>query len=105
MVIKQTNICGLCNEEEDSIEHIFLECTLSMKLWDDVRNRIIELGMVDYNLSDTRKIVGDLENALTINSIILLTKNVIYKSMKKDKTQCQVKYEVKNCYYLEKYRY
>ena len=29
MGIKQTNICGMCNEVEDSIEHMFLECTIS----------------------------------------------------------------------------
>ena len=63
--------------------------------------------MVDLNLSDMRKIVGDLKNALAINSIILLTKKVIYNSMKKGKTPhiINVKYEVKNLYFQEKYRY
>ena len=37
MGIKQTDICGMCNQEEDFIEHMFLECTLSRKLWDDVK--------------------------------------------------------------------
>ena len=63
--------------------------------------------MVDHNLSDMRKTVGDLENALAINSKILLTKKVIYNSMKKDKTThiINVMYEVKNFYNQEKYRY
>ena len=53
-----------------------------------------------------RKIVGDSENALAINSIILLTKKVIYNSMKKKTPHIiNVKYEVKNFYYQEKYRY
>ena len=63
--------------------------------------------MDDYNLSDMRIIVGDLENALAINSIILHTKKVIYNAMKKEQTPhiINVKYEVKNFYYQEKYRY
>ena len=44
------------------------------------------MSMVDYNLSDMRKIVGDLENALAINCIILQTKKVIYNSMKKERS-------------------
>ena len=62
--------------------------------------------MVDYNLSDMRKIVGNLENALSINCIILLTKKVIYNSMKNERSPhfMNVKYEVKNFFYQEKYK-
>ena len=81
--IKPTNICGMCNMAEDTIEHMFLKCIHSRKLWSDVRDWIIQLGMIDYNLSDMRKILGDMENALAINCIILVTKKVIYNSMKK----------------------
>ena len=73
----------MCNQTEDSIEHMVLECIHSIRLWSDVRDWIVEFGMVDYNLSDMRKIVGDLEIALAIKFIILLTKKVIYNSMKK----------------------
>ena len=61
--------------------------------------------MTDYNLSDMRKILEDLENALAINCIILLTKRVIYNSMKKERPPhfINFKYEV-NFFYQEKYR-
>ena len=63
--------------------------------------------MVDYNMSNTQIITGDLENALAINSIILHTKKVIYNAMKKEQRPriVNVKYEVKNFYYQEKYRH
>ena len=63
--------------------------------------------MVDYNLTSTRIIIGDLDNALAINSIILHTKKVIYNAKKKEqKTNIlNVKNEVKNFYYQEKYRH
>ena len=43
-------------------------------------------------------VVGDLENALAINSIILHTKKVTYNFMKKEQKLhiINVKYEVKN---------
>ena len=41
--------------------------------------------MLDYHLTNNRIILGDLENALSINSIILLTKKVIYNAMKNEK--------------------
>ena len=106
MGIKQSKMCGMCNVVEDSIEHMFLHCIHSVKLWSDVRDWIIQLGMIDYNLSDIRKITGDMENALAINCIILLTKKVIYNAMKKERPPhfIAVKYEVKNFFYQEKYR-
>ena len=66
-------------------------------------------------MSISRKIIGDLENGPILNSIILITKKVIYDSFKKDKIPSifQIKSEVKNHYgltevlgrhyYLEKY--
>ena len=93
--------------EVDSIEHMFLECIHSIRVWSDVRNWIIQLGMTDYNLSDMREIIGDMENALAINCIILLTKKVIHNAMKKERRPhfINVKLEVKNFFYQEKYRY
>ena len=61
-----------------------------------------------YNLSYMKKIVGDLENALAINSVILLyTKKTIYNAIEKEQKPHgrDVKNETKNLYYQEKYRY
>ena len=102
MGIKQSKICGMCNLFEDSIEHMFLDCIHSVKLWSDVRDWIIQLGMTDYNLSDVRKITGDMENALAINCIILLTKKVIYNAMKRERPPHFM--AVKEFFYQEKYR-
>ena len=104
MSIKQSNMCGMCNSADDSIEHMLLYCEISRQLWAEVNNWIVELGMLDYHLSNTRIIEGDLQNALSIKSIILLTEKVIYKAMKKERKPhiLNVKYEVKSFYYQEK---
>ena len=57
---------------------------VTKELWNNINERIIELGMVNYNLSNTKTLIGDLENALAVKSIILLTKKIIYNAMKKE---------------------
>ena len=74
------------------MQHMFLDCEASKALWAEVNTWVTELGMTDYNLSNMKTIVGDLENALAINTIILITKKVIYTGMKKEQrphVQCQ----------------
>ena len=84
MGIKDSDLCGFCHVHSDSIEHMFLDCEISIDLWNEVQEWIHTLGMDNYNLSQSRIILGDLENAMSINTIILLTKKVIYNSMKKE---------------------
>ena len=62
--------------------------------------------MQDYNLTASRIIIGDLENAIAINSIILHTKKVIYSAKKKEQKPSiiNVKHEVKIFYNQEKNR-
>ena len=86
MGITQSNLCSMCKTETDSIERMLLECQYSRTLWDNISIGIRELGIVDYNLTSTRIIIGDLDNALAINSIILHTKKVIMRR-KKNKSQ------------------
>ena len=76
-------------------------------LWGRVELWIRELGMTNYNLSSDKIILGDLENATCINTIILLTKKTTYNAMKKEQIPniFSIKNDVKNFYFLEKYRY
>ena len=50
-----------------------------------VNQWITEIGFIGYNLSIFKNIIGDLENGPILNSIILITKKVIYDSFKKDR--------------------
>ena len=84
MGIKGSDLCGFCHVHTDSIEHMFLDCEISIDLWNEVQEWIQTLGMDNYNLSQSRIILGDMENAMSTNTIILLTKKVIYNSMKKE---------------------
>ena len=57
--------------------------------------------MENYNLSPDRIILGDMENATSIKTIILLTKKIIYNAMKKEQKPniINVKNDVKNRHY------
>ena len=81
---------SICNQEIDSMQHMFQNCEVSKALWAEVNNWIVELGMIDYNLSNMKIIVGDFENALAINTFILITKKVIYAGMKKEQKRTYV---------------
>ena len=106
MGIKKINLCSFCSREIDSVEHMLLQCEISHGLWLDVGNWISELGMENYHLSDTRIIPGDLENASSINTIILFTKKAIYNSMKMEQKPniINVKNDVKSFYFQKEYR-
>ena len=107
MGINNSDKCSFCQSTIDSVDHMLIQCRISRDLWDSVRDWIAEIGMLNYNLSDTRIILGDMENAVCINTIILLTKKIIYNAMKKEQKPhiAQVKNDVKKFYFEEKYRY
>ena len=106
MGIKKSSMCGFCHETSYSIEHMFLECHYSQELWGNIQTWIRSLGMDNYNLSPSKIILGDLENANAIYTIILMTKKVLYNCMKKEQRphMLNVKNEVKKFYFEEKYR-
>ena len=106
MGILKSDLCSMCKIEVDSIEHMFLGCLHVIELWENVTDWIVELGMPNYVMTASRMIIGDLENALAINTIILHTKKVIYNAKKKEQIPhiLNVKHEVKKFYYQEKYR-
>ena len=106
MGIKTSALCTFCNTENDSVEHMLIECNIIKDLWGEVRNWIIEIGVPDYHLSDEKIIMGELEKSVCINTIILLTKKVIYNAMKEVKHPhiLAIKNETKNFYFQEKYR-
>ena len=86
---------------------MLLDYEIVRELWGKTEGWIVELGMENYHFSNRRIVLGDLENALAINTILLLTKKDIYNSMKKEQrpTLLSIKHDTKNFYFQEKYRY
>ena len=105
MGIKASALCSFCNTENDSVEHMLIECNITKELWREAWNWIIEIGVPGYHLSEEKIITGELEKSVCINTIIMLTKKVIYNAMKEVKYHIlAVEKETKNFYFQEKYR-
>ena len=85
MGIKKSPNCSLCKNEVDSVEHMLIECPISKDLWFEVQDWIVELDIPNYNITKEKIIMGELEKSICINSIILLTKKVLYNCMKEHK--------------------
>ena len=86
---------------------MLLECIHTQNLWSTVEIWIRQICQNNYNLSDRRKIIGDLENNDCINIIILNTKKVLYLC-KVDKTIphiSQVKSNVRKVFNHDLYKY
>ena len=86
---------------------MLLECTSTQNLWLAVENWIRQICHNDYNLSDRRKLIGDLENSDSINIIILNTKKVLYlcKLDKKEPHISHVQSNVRKVYNHDLYKY
>ena len=78
--IKNNDTCSICDNDNDSNFHMLVDCLRVRDLWSKVETWIRSLGMIDYHLTDRKKILGDLENSSQINIIILIAKKTIYQS-------------------------
>ena len=74
MGIKTTSLCTFCKIQQDSVEHMLLYCPIITELWKKVNSWIREIGLIGYNLTETRIILGDVENGVIPTTVILLTK-------------------------------
>ena len=79
--LKDSDLCSFCNEETETIEHIFYSCTVAKCLWKE----LIDWLKPDIDLSSIFKfqsiMFGCLEHGAQndlINILLLLTKRYIY---------------------------
>ena len=86
---------------------MLIDCRYTRNLWSQVERWIQSISNDEYNLTDRRKILGDLENNAAINIIILNTKKVLYLSKldKKEPHLIQVQSNVKNVYNHDLYKH
>ena len=107
MRIKDSPLCNLCNEHDDSNEHMLIECDNVKSLWLEVENWISDIGVDNYHINNKTIILGELHKAHWINSVILLTKKNIFNARTSITipTINSIKNQVKNLYRYEKYKY
>ena len=82
MGIKESGICSICEESEDSFNHMLYYCLISRQLWSTIEEWISEQGFPTVILTGETIILGYDEKPLGINSMHLITKKVIYNAKK-----------------------
>ena len=59
--IKDNETYSICDIDNDRNFHMLIDCIRVRDLWSKVETWIRSLGMIDYHLTDRKKILGDLE--------------------------------------------
>ena len=110
MGIVESYNCGFCNEEKDSIEHMFWRCAQINEFWKSLEELIKRKCVIANNLSLNENVVlfGIDENFITDSTfdlIILIAKHYIFNSkINKCKPTVTVFIKIlKTRYNLEKY--
>ena len=80
MKIKPSPLCEMCNTEDDSNEHMFINCTISQQLWREVEYWLSEIGLIDYIIDEQKIILGEYQKSYWVNIVILMAKKVIFNA-------------------------
>ena len=74
MRIKDSPLCNFCVQKEDSNEHMLIECEIVQTLWHNIEEWISAIGVIDYSITNSVIILGELQKSFWLNAIILITK-------------------------------
>ena len=95
--IAENNECGLCKPSVESIDHLFSKCEKANILWENVKIWIQNKFAINFNITDSMKILGYLtydKNFWPLNLILLVTRKYLYWCSRND-------FKI-NIYYLQK---
>ena len=79
--LTNSNLCDLCNEYDEDIEHLFWKCREAQHLWNRLADYMYDKGILLY-FNYELICFGQMEynkNMQTINFIIYLMKYYIFK--------------------------
>ena len=87
MRIKDSPLCNFCAQKEDSNEHMLIECETVQTLWHQIEEWISSIGVMDYSITNSVIILGELQKSFWLYAIILITKKP--SSMQELMIQCR----------------
>ena len=106
MKIVNSEMCTFCNEQTETIQHLFYECNVISHFWGNFKSFVNERCMgIDTNWSKTDIIFGNIEFDNTLNKILLLAKKFIFyhKFRGSNPSLSSFKRYLMCCYKTEKY--
>ena len=107
MRIKDSPLCNFCVQKEDSNEHMLIECEIVQTLWHNIEEWISAIGVIDYSITNSVIILGELQKSFWLNAIILITEKPIFNARINETMPFleSIKTQVKNLYIYEKNKY
>ena len=85
MNIVDTENCLFFDEGPETIEHIYLQCRNSIKIWNDTIFWVRSIWDHHFIISDHENIFGGPINSQVLNLIIISVKDVIYQKRRNGK--------------------
>lgn len=81
--LKDTKLCTFCKTEDETIEHLFYECTLVHTFWENVLLKVQQF-FVNFELDKKQIFLGYDQESKFLNFIVLFAKNYIFRCKLKD---------------------
>ena len=83
--IVDSPLCSLCGAYKESIKHLFCICTVTQRMWDQLRSWLYEV--ISFPILEPKTVILGLpsettSNYILINHIILLFKHFIFLKRK-----------------------
>ena len=96
-------LCTFCNEQNETIEHVFYSCRFTETFWNEFYNCFKQALVLSQKPSLKDVIFGNTSYSMIYNHLLLIAKRHIYSTkMKKDKPYFPLfKLWVKSNYHLE----
>ena len=77
--ITDNDLCTFCQDEKETITHLFVECNKVNDFWQQVQNKWSIMSNLDMFSKCYGVMDSDNENFMVINHIIFMVKRYIYK--------------------------
>ncbi len=84
--ISENDICRLCEEEIETVEHVFLECEVVKLFWIDIERFVNAKFAIQMTLTKVEKIFGvENQDLDMVNIIYIVAKKYVYNCICKSK--------------------
>ena len=80
--ILDDDLCSFCNEEAETLEHLFLSCAHVRKFWNDFLGWYLQFSQTEINIDYRTVVLGwrTADPPLLENFILLTAKSFIFRS-------------------------
>ena len=83
--VQENDLCCFCQENPETLLHLFLTCSYVEKVWEDIDRYLIRNGMEP--LEQHTKIFGDISSPL-LTHIVTIAKYIIYYARRRNTRPC-----------------